>query len=162
MLLLHLAHNLSSDWNLALCESHPTSAKHMRAHVKTKLPQLAQAIAALVLALMGSVLVFAAAQKPTPSTPKSGATVNNPAAITTGQKIYAKQCQICHFATSKAKKIGPGLANIYPGGKFSNGKKVDDAAMRVWIESGGKDMPGFNETLKPNEIRDLIAYLRTL
>ncbi len=122
----------------------------------------ARGLAVGCLMLAGAWTIFAAAQKPTPSTPKSGATVNNPAAITTGQKIYAKQCQICHFATSKAKKIGPGLANIYPGGKFSNGKKVDDAAMRVWIESGGKDMPGFKETLKPNEIRDLIAYLRTL
>jgi mono/diheme cytochrome c family protein len=34
--------------------------------------------------------------------------------------------------------------------------------MRVWIEAGGKDMPGFREALKPNEVRDLIAYLRTL
>ena len=106
--------------------------------------------------------IFAAAQKPTSPTPKSGPSVINPAAVASGQKIYAKQCKICHFATSKAKKIGPGLANIYPTGKFSNGKKVDDAAMRVWIESGGKDMPGFKESLKPNEIRDLVAYLRTL
>jgi cytochrome c len=134
----------------------------MRAHVKTRLPQFAQAIATLLLALTGSVLVFAAAQKTPRPSPKSGATINNPASVASGQKIYAKQCEICHYATSKAKKIGPGLAGIYPGGKFSNGKKVDDAAMRVWIESGGKDMPGFKETLKPNEIRDLIAYLRTL
>jgi cytochrome c len=106
--------------------------------------------------------IFAAAQKSSPPTPKSGATIINPALVASGQKIYAKQCAICHYATSKAKKIGPGLANIYPNGKFSNGKKVDDAAMRVWIESGGKDMPGFKDTLKPNEIRDLLAYLRTL
>jgi mono/diheme cytochrome c family protein len=106
--------------------------------------------------------IFAAAQKSPPPSPKSRPFVINPAAVASGQKIYAKQCEICHFATSKAKKIGPGLANIYPSGKFSNGKKVDDAAMRVWIESGGKDMPGFKESLKPNEIRDLLAYLRTL
>jgi mono/diheme cytochrome c family protein len=134
----------------------------MRARVKTKLPQLAQAIAVLLLALTGSALVLAAAQKSPQPSPKSGASVNNPAAVVSGQKIYARQCEICHYATSKAKKIGPGLANIYPSGKFANGKKVDDAAMRVWIEFGGKDMPGFNETLKPNEIRDLLAYLRTL
>jgi mono/diheme cytochrome c family protein len=114
------------------------------------------------LTLVSALTIFAAAQKSSPPTPKSGASVNNPATVISGQKIYAKQCEICHFATSKAKKIGPGLANIYPSGKFSNGKKVDDAAMHVWIESGGKDMPGFKETLKSNEIRDLVAYLRTL
>jgi cytochrome c len=113
------------------------------------------------LTLASACAIFAAQKSPPPAQ-KAGATVNNPAAIATGQKIYAKQCGLCHYATSKAKKIGPGLANIYPGGKFANGKKVDDAAMRVWIESGGKDMPGFKETLKPVEIRDLLAYLHTL
>jgi cytochrome c len=125
------------------------------------LKRTARGLAVGCLTLASAWTIFAAAQKSPPS-PKSGATVNNPATIISGQKIYAKQCEICHFATSKAKKIGPGLANIYPSGKFSNGKKVDDSAMRVWIESGGKDMPGFKETLRPNEIRDLIAYLRTL
>jgi cytochrome c len=130
--------------------------------VKIRFPAATPHILALLLVLMGSALVLAAAQKSPQPAQKSGAAVNNPVAVTSGQKIYAKQCEICHYATSKAKKIGPGLANIYPSGKFSNGKKVDDASMRVWIESGGKDMPGFNEALKPNEIRDLLAYLRTL
>ena len=114
------------------------------------------------LTLASACTILAAPQKSPLPAQKSRASVINPAAISNGQKTYAKQCEICHYATSKAKKIGPGLANIYPSGKFSNGKKVDDAAMRVWIESGGKDMPGFEETLKPNEIRDLLAYLRTL
>jgi cytochrome c len=117
---------------------------------------------AVQLVLMGATLAFAAAQKPAAPPQKSGATLNNPTAVVSGSKIYATQCEICHFSTSKAKKIGPGLANIYPGGKFANGKKVDDASMRVWIEMGGKDMPGYKELLKPGEIRDLIAYLRTL
>jgi cytochrome c len=123
------------------------------------LNRAARGLAIGCMTLTGAWTIFAAAQRPSP---KSGATINNPALVASGQKIYAKQCEICHYAASKAKKIGPGLANIYPGGKFSNGKKVDDAAMRVWIESGGKDMPGFEESLKPNEIRDLLAYLRTL
>ena len=130
--------------------------------MKIKLPQLALPCVPALLVIACSALAFAAAQKSPQPAPKSGATVNNPATLASGQKIYAKQCEICHYATSKAKKIGPGLANIYPGGKFSNGKKVDDASMRVWIESGGKDMPGYKGLLKPNEVRDLIAYLRTL
>ena len=122
----------------------------------------ARGLAVVYLMLASAWTIFAAAQKSSPPSTKSGPSVINPAAVASGQKIYTKQCEICHFATSKAKKIGPGLANIYPTGKFSNGKKVDDAAMRVWIESGGKDMPGFKESLMPNEIRDLVAYLRTL
>jgi cytochrome c len=101
-------------------------------------------------------------QKSTPPAQKSNATINNPAVVASGSRIYVKQCAVCHYATTKEKKIGPGLANIYTVGKYANGKKVDDTSMRVWIEAGGKDMPGFKETLKPNEIRDLLAYLRTL
>jgi len=119
-------------------------------------------MAASLVVIASALGTFAAAQKSPQPAPKSGATVSNPAAVASGGRIYAKQCEICHYATSKAKKIGPGLANIYPGGKFANGKKVDDASMRVWIEYGGKDMPGYKEILKSNEVRDLIAYLRTL
>ena len=114
------------------------------------------------LTLSSALTLFANAQKTSPPAQKSGATVNNPAIVSSGQKIYARQCAVCHYATSKEKKIGPGLANIYTIGKYANGKKVDDASMRVWIEVGGKDMPGFKESLKPNEIRDLLAYLHTL
>lgn len=114
------------------------------------------------LTLVSACTLFAAAQKSSPPAQKPGATVNNPAIVASGAKVYAKQCAICHYATTKEKKIGPGLANIYTVGKYSNGKKVDDPSMHVWIEVGGKDMPGFKDTLKPNEIRDLLAYLRTL
>jgi cytochrome c2 len=79
-----------------------------------------------------------------------------------GKQIYADYCEICHFAANMEKKIGPGLKGIYKRGKFADGKKVDDAAMKKWIEDGGKDMPEFKETLKPEEIRDLIAFLKTL
>ena len=130
--------------------------------VRIKTPHLALPFISTLLVIMSSALAFAAAQKAPQPAPKSSPTVNNPTTVASGQKIYAKQCEICHYATSKAKKIGPGLANIYPTGKLSNGKKVDDTSMRVWIESGGKDMPGYKDLLKPNEVRDLIAYLRTL
>jgi cytochrome c len=115
-----------------------------------------------LLVLMGLALAIAAAQAPAPPAPKAAASAYSAAEITSGAKIYAKQCEVCHFSTSKAKKIGPGLANIYRSGKYANGKKVDDASMREWIEVGGKDMPGFRELLKPSEVRDLLAYLHTL
>ncbi|MFI4923360.1 MAG: c-type cytochrome [Burkholderiales bacterium] len=130
--------------------------------VDITIPRCERLIAAAALILISCALGFAAAQEPPSPAQKSAAAVNNPATVDSGRKIYAKQCEICHFSHSKAKKIGPGLANIYPGGKFANGKKVDDTAMRAWIDMGGKDMPGYKELLKPGEIRDLIAYLRTL
>jgi mono/diheme cytochrome c family protein len=79
-----------------------------------------------------------------------------------GRQLFEDQCSICHFTASSAKKIGPGLKAIYRTGKFANGKKVDDASMRAWIENGGVDMPAFKESLSAQQIADLIAFLRTL
>jgi|HubBroStandDraft_4_1064222.scaffolds.fasta_scaffold554252_1 mono/diheme cytochrome c family protein len=112
----------------------------------------------ILVALASGALGLAAAQK----SPQPAAPVYTPTEIISGKAVFDKQCEVCHFPHSKAKKIGPGLAKIYPGGKFANGKKVDDASMRLWIEAGGKDMPGFKNALKPEELRDLIAYLHTL
>ena len=85
-----------------------------------------------------------------------------PSAITRGRAIYQQRCEICHFSASEAKKIGPGLKGIYTRGKFSDGKRVDDASMEKWIVEGGKDMPPFKGVLNPSQIRDLLSYLKTL
>ncbi len=84
------------------------------------------------------------------------------AAIERGKAIHKEFCGICHYAASSAKKIGPGLKGLSAHGKFANGKLVDDASLRAWIERGGKDMPGFKDTLKAEQVSDLIAYLKTL
>lgn len=79
-----------------------------------------------------------------------------------GKAVYQRNCAICHHAASTAKKIGPGLKDVYERKTFGDGRTVSDDNMRAWIEDGGKDMPQFKNTLKASQIRDLIAYLRTL
>jgi cytochrome c len=85
-----------------------------------------------------------------------------PAVIERGMTVYKDQCAICHFSDSDAKKIGPGLKGIFKREKFHDGGKVDDPSMEKWILSGGKNMPPFKSVLNTIQIRDLIAYLRTL
>ena len=82
--------------------------------------------------------------------------------ITRGQALFSERCAICHYDQSTAQKMGPGLKGIYTRGKFADGKKVDDASMKLWIENGGKDMPGLKDVLKPEQIRVLVSYLKTL
>jgi len=87
----------------------------------------------------------------------------NPAeAAASGKEVYRQRCASCHFNESAAQKIGPGLKGIYARGTFADGRKVDDASLARWINSGGKDMPAFKEVLKLEQVRDLISYLRTL
>jgi cytochrome c2 len=83
-------------------------------------------------------------------------------AVASGQLIYDHKCEACHFRTSDEKKIGPGLAGLMKRLKFKNGMTADEQHLRRVIERGGKDMPGFRGSLKDKQIRDLIAYVKTL
>ncbi len=79
-----------------------------------------------------------------------------------GRQIYAQKCEICHYSASVEKKIGPGLVGLMKRERFRDGMKADDENLRRVIERGGKDMPGYRNSLKPAQIRDLIAYVKTL
>ncbi len=113
---------------------------------------------------LAGLVLLAAASVLGQSVPKNGARgkATPSAAVARGEKVYDTQCEICHFDHSTKKKIGPGLKGLMARGKFSDGKKVDDESLRAWIEKGGKDMPEFKDSLNDAEIRDLIAYLKTL
>lgn len=78
-----------------------------------------------------------------------------------GKVVYDRKCEVCHFSTSSEKKIGPGLAGLMKRAKFKNGMVADDGHLRRVIERGGKDMPGFRDSLSEKQIRDLIAYVKT-
>lgn len=83
--------------------------------------------------------------------------------VAAGKAIFEQRCAICHYSESTAKKIGFGLKGLYSRRTFATGKKkVDDVSVTNWIENGGADMPGFRAALKPEQVRSLVAYLRTL
>jgi cytochrome c len=85
-----------------------------------------------------------------------------PASVARGQIVYKDRCAICHFSESEVKKIGPGLKGIYKRARFTDGGKVEDATVENRILNGGKDMPPFKPVLNASQVRDLIAYLKTL
>ena len=111
----------------------------------------------LLALLFAAVLCGAAAAGIAAQTSRSGETDT-----AEGKAVYEQRCAVCHFADSTAKKVGPGLKDLYPRGKFADGRKVDDPGVTVWIEKGGKDMPGYKDVLKSEQIRALVAYLKTL
>lgn len=82
--------------------------------------------------------------------------------VADGKLVYGQKCEACHFSASSEKKIGPGLAGLMRRPKFKNGMTTDDDHLRRVIERGGKDMPGFRDSLKEKQIRDLIAYVKAL
>ena len=118
----------------------------------------AAAIAAL--AISSAVL---AQDPPTKKSSPAGNAKSSAAAAARGKEVFEKKCAICHYADSDAKKIGPGLKDISKRGTFTvNGNKVTDETLRTWIENGDSLMPPFKEVLEAPQIKDVVAYVRTL
>jgi mono/diheme cytochrome c family protein len=87
----------------------------------------------------------------------------NAAAVGRGKALFQQKCSICHYDTSDQKKIGPGLKGLSKRGTFSvNGNKITDESLRTWIENGDQLMPPFKDVLEPAQIKDIIAYVKTL
>ncbi len=85
------------------------------------------------------------------------------AAAARGKGIFEKSCAVCHYADSDAKKIGPGLKGLSKRGTFSvNNNKVNDENLKAWIENGDSLMPPFKDSLEAAQIKDIIAYVKTL
>lgn len=53
------------------------------------------------------------------------------------------------------------MKGLFKRGKYADGTKVDDESLTRWIEKGGKNMPGFPDSLSDAQLQDLIAYLKT-
>ncbi len=80
-----------------------------------------------------------------------------------GKQVFEQKCAMCHFADSDQKKIGPGLKGLSKRGTFSvNGNKVTTESLKTWIENGDSQMPGMKDSLDAAQIRDVVAYVKTL
>ena len=62
-------------------------------------------------------------------------------------------CQHCHTIGNVGGHKGPDLSGV--------GRRKSKAALRQQIVHGSKVMPAFGDVLEPNELRDLIAFLRS-
>jgi cytochrome c oxidase cbb3-type subunit 3 len=89
---------------------------------------------------------------------------------TAGEAVYQQYCSVCHGAQGKGN--GPAATAMQPkprdhtNGTYMN--RFSDTHLRKVIGEGGAAvgrsplMPSWNATLTPEQIGDVIAYLRTL
>jgi cytochrome c len=113
-----------------------------------------------VLVMAGIAL---AQDQPAKKAGAAGAAKNSAAAAARGKEVFDKKCAVCHYADSDAKKIGPGLKGISKRGTFTvNSNKVTDESLKTWIENGDTLMPPFKEVLETAQIKDVVAYVKTL
>jgi cytochrome c len=113
------------------------------------------------LAACCAALALAASVLAQSSTKKS--TGGNAAAVARGKSLFQQKCAVCHYDNSDQKKIGPGLKGISKRGTFTvNGNKITDDSLKTWIENGDQLMPPFKEVLEEAQVKDVIAYVKTL
>jgi mono/diheme cytochrome c family protein len=114
------------------------------------------ATAALGITLAGVALAQTKTSKKAPAG-------KDAAAVARGKEVFQQKCSTCHYDTSDAKKIGPGLKGIGKRGTFTvNNNKVTDESLKAWIENGDSLMPPFKDVIDDNQIKDVIAYVKTL
>jgi cytochrome c len=98
-----------------------------------------------------------------PPAKKSAPAAGAKASPSHGKEVFDKKCALCHYAESDAKKIGPGLKGIAKRGTFTvNNNKVTEESLKAWIENGDSLMPPFKDVIDAQQIKDVIAYVRTL
>jgi mono/diheme cytochrome c family protein len=133
--------------------------QHRREIVNRNFVRTGAAFATVALGVSLAIAGVGFAQ--TKTTKKAPA--KDPAAVKRGQEVFQQKCSTCHYDTSDAKKIGPGLKGIGKRGTFTvNNNKVTDETLKTWIENGDSLMPPFKDVLEDAQIKDVIAYVKTL
>jgi cytochrome c2 len=120
-------------------------------------------ILVLGTAILAIATAVVAQDQPTQSSPKKSAGHAAAGSAAKGKQVFEQKCSMCHFADSDQKKIGPGLKGISKRGTFTvNGNKVTTESLKTWIENGDSQMPGMKDSLDAGQIRDVVAYVKTL
>jgi cytochrome c6 len=76
-----------------------------------------------------------------------------PAQSQTGAALYKTKCAACHGPDGSKNKAGD-LAS-------EDAQKKSDDELAGTISAGKSKMPAYGKSLKPDQIKDLVAYIRT-
>ncbi len=81
---------------------------------------------------------------------------------TRGRRIFDAQCARCHDPYSSSSRKGPSLTKVYKRQYLPSGLPTTDEHVSQSIMNGRKMMPAFNQTIGPQQLDDLLEYLKTL
>jgi mono/diheme cytochrome c family protein len=96
----------------------------------------------------------------------AGARATVDAAAARGEEIYFAKCAVCHEAKPGTPGAGSSLKGTFqqPPHELADGTKIDatEESVREFILRGNSNMPPMDTALSPQELEDVLAYLRTL
>ena len=97
-------------------------------------------------------------QRASPSSARSGLNEKE----MRGKGSFLQSCSLCHLPPPEFKpRMRPSSGPVLSG-LFKNAKPEKEKTVREIILKGTPKMPGFQHSLSPREIDDLIAFLKTL
>lgn len=66
--------------------------------------------------------------------------------------FHERGCEHCHGVDGRGGELGPALSTV--------GKRLKKEQIEQQILKGGAAMPAFGDVLQPDEIKDLVDFLR--
>jgi cytochrome c6 len=86
---------------------------------------------------------------------------SSPASAQDAAALYKTKCAACHGVDGKGE-TAIGKTNKIRDLGSAEVQAQSDADLTTIITSGKGKMPAYGKTLKPERIKDLVAYIRTL
>lgn len=78
-----------------------------------------------------------------------------------GEALYKTKCAACHGQDGKGE-TAVGKTNKLRDLASAEVQKQSDADLTALISAGKGKMPGYAKSLKPEQIKDLVAHIRSL
>ena len=78
-----------------------------------------------------------------------------------GAVLYKTKCATCHGADGKGG-TAVGKANKIRDLSSADVQQQSDADLTTVITAGKGKMPAYGKSLKPDQVKDLVAYIRSL
>jgi mono/diheme cytochrome c family protein len=79
---------------------------------------------------------------------------------TGGETLYKTKCAVCHGPDGKGETTVGKANKLRDSGSADVQKQTDDELTGIIANGKGK-MPAYGKSLKPDQIKDLVAYIRT-
>jgi mono/diheme cytochrome c family protein len=79
-----------------------------------------------------------------------------------GRTVFQTRCGMCHYDRKDEPLHGPSLAGVFKRPALPSGAAATDERVTATIEHGRGLMPAMGDTLDPQDMDDLQAYLHTL
>jgi mono/diheme cytochrome c family protein len=115
------------------------------------------------LLLIGAILTFTIT---TPGLAETGK-APDPEAVERGLTLFESNCQQCHQAEGVGEYVPPGLRHpdfipAIPLNENSHAWHHGDEQLVQTIRRGNKRMPPFDKVLSDPQLRDVVAYMKSL